>query len=92
MVVIISRSYFFQIITHLLYFFSIKETLSMKGLILNYSNKKAEAYECAQKGLRSDFKSHVCWHVYGLLQRSDRKYDEAIKAYRNALKCDKVLI
>jgi N-alpha-acetyltransferase 15/16, NatA auxiliary subunit len=62
----------------------------MKGLILNYSNKKAEAYECAQKGLRSDFKSHVCWHVYGLLQRSDRKYDEAIKAYRNALKCDKV--
>ena len=62
----------------------------MKGLILNYSNKKAEAYECAQRGLRSDMKSHVCWHVYGLLQRSDRKYDEAIKAYRNALKCDKV--
>lgn len=64
------------------------ETLSMKGLILNYCNKKAEAYECAQKGLRNDVKSHVCWHVYGLLQRSDRKYDEAIKCYRNALKCD----
>lgn len=30
------------------------------------------------------------WHVYGLLQRSDRKYDEAIKAYRNALRWDKV--
>lgn len=30
------------------------------------------------------------WHVYGLLQRSDRKYDEAIKCYRNALKWDKV--
>jgi tetratricopeptide (TPR) repeat protein len=64
------------------------ETLSMKGLILNYCNKKAEAYESAQKGLRNDMKSHVCWHVYGLLQRSDRKYDEAIKAYRNALRCD----
>ena len=62
----------------------------MKGLILNYCNKKAEAYECAQKGLRNDVKSHVCWHVYGLLQRSDRKYDEAIKCYRNALKCDPV--
>lgn len=64
------------------------ETLSMKGLILNYCNKKSEAYECAQKGLRNDVKSHVCWHVYGLLQRSDRKYDEAIKCYRNALRCD----
>uniref|UniRef100_A0A674CHA3 N-alpha-acetyltransferase 15, NatA auxiliary subunit a n=1 Tax=Salmo trutta TaxID=8032 RepID=A0A674CHA3_SALTR len=31
----------------------------------------------------------VCWHVYGLLQRSDKKYDEAIKCYRNALKWDK---
>ena len=30
------------------------------------------------------------WHVYGLLQRSDKKYDEAIKCYRNALKWDKV--
>lgn len=64
------------------------ETLSMKGLILNYCNKKSEAYECAAKGLKNDLKSHVCWHVYGLLQRSDRKYDEAIKCYRNALKCD----
>jgi len=65
------------------------ETLSMKGLILNCTNKKAEAYECAQRGLKYDLKSHVCWHVYGLLQRSDRKYDEAIKCYRNALRCDK---
>ena len=28
--------------------------------------------------------------MYGLLQRSDKKYDEAIKCYRNALKWDKV--
>ena len=27
--------------------------------------------------------------MFGLLQRSDRKYDEAIKCYRNALKWDK---
>ncbi|CAN8032449.1 unnamed protein product, partial [Ixodes persulcatus] len=51
--------------------------------------KKDEAYEYVRKGLRNDLKSHVCWHVYGLLQRSDRKYDEAIKCYRNALKWDK---
>ena len=28
--------------------------------------------------------------MYGLIQRSDKKYDEAIKCYRNALKHDKV--
>ncbi|XP_022648496.1 N-alpha-acetyltransferase 15, NatA auxiliary subunit-like [Varroa jacobsoni] len=64
------------------------ETLAMKGLILNCLRKKEEAYEHIKRGLKSDVKSHVCWHVFGLLQRSDRKYDEAIRAYRNALKCD----
>jgi len=61
----------------------------MKGLILNCLGRKEEAYENVRKGLTNDLKSHVCWHVYGLLQRSDKKYNEAIKAYRNALKWDK---
>ncbi|XP_070434514.1 N-alpha-acetyltransferase 16, NatA auxiliary subunit isoform X5 [Equus przewalskii] len=65
------------------------ETLAMKGLTLNCLGKKEEAYEFVRKGLRNDVKSHVCWHVYGLLQRSHKKYDEAIKCYRNALKLDK---
>lgn len=65
------------------------ETLAMKGLILNCMGKKDEAYEYVRKGLRNDLTSHVCWHVYGLLQRSEHKYDEAIKCYRNALKYDK---
>ncbi|XP_057642536.1 N-alpha-acetyltransferase 16, NatA auxiliary subunit isoform X1 [Chionomys nivalis] len=65
------------------------ETLAMKGLTLNCLGKREEAYEFVRKGLRSDVRSHVCWHVYGLLQRSDKKYDEAIKCYRNALKLDK---
>uniref|UniRef100_UPI00358E91D4 N-alpha-acetyltransferase 16, NatA auxiliary subunit-like n=1 Tax=Myxine glutinosa TaxID=7769 RepID=UPI00358E91D4 len=65
------------------------ETLAMKGLTLNCVGKKEEAYEYVRRGLRNDLKSHVCWHVYGLLQRSDKKYEEAIKCYRNALKWDK---
>lgn len=28
----------------------------------------------------------MCWHVYGLLHRSERNYAEAIKSYLNALK------
>ncbi|XP_053616386.1 N-alpha-acetyltransferase 15, NatA auxiliary subunit [Plodia interpunctella] len=65
------------------------ETLAMKGLTLNCLGRKDEAYEYVRKGLRNDLKSPVCWHVYGLLQRSDKKYDEAIKCYRNALKWEK---
>ncbi|XP_076767134.1 N-alpha-acetyltransferase 15/16 isoform X1 [Xylocopa sonorina] len=65
------------------------ETLAMKGLTLNCLGRKEEAYDHVRRGLRNDLQSHVCWHVYGLLQRSDKKYDEAIKCYRNALKWDK---
>ncbi|KAG0498948.1 hypothetical protein HPP92_003639 [Vanilla planifolia] len=64
------------------------ETLSMKGLTLNCVDRKSEAYELVRRGLKNDLKSHVCWHVYGLLYRSDREYREAIKCYRNALKID----
>ncbi|CAL9173200.1 unnamed protein product [Musa hybrid cultivar] len=64
------------------------ETLSMKGLTLNCMDRKSEAYELVRRGLKNDLKSHVCWHVYGLLYRSDREYREAIKCYRNALKID----
>ncbi|KAJ0961477.1 hypothetical protein J5N97_001981 [Dioscorea zingiberensis] len=64
------------------------ETLAMKGLTLNCMDRKSEAYELVRRGLKNDLKSHVCWHVYGLLYRSDREYREAIKCYRNALKID----
>ena len=32
--------------------------------------------------------AQVCWHVYGLLYRSDREYLQAIKCYRGALRHD----
>ena len=41
-------------------------------------------------GLRNNLRSHVCWHVFGLMHRSDRNYPEAIKSYLNALRIDKV--
>lgn len=65
------------------------ETLAMKGLTLNALDKRAEATELVRRGLRMDMKSHVCWHVYGLLYRSKRDYREAVKAYLNALRIDK---
>nr|CAD2177073.1 unnamed protein product [Meloidogyne enterolobii] len=65
------------------------ETLAMKGLILNCMGKHEEALEIVKKGLAADLKSHVCWHVFGLVQRSDKRYDEAIKAYKMALRIEK---
>lgn len=65
------------------------ETLSMKGLILNSMGKKQEALEYVKRGLKNDVKSHVCWHVFGLLHKADHKYEEAIKCYRNALRLKK---
>jgi hypothetical protein len=44
--------------------------------------KHDEAMEVVKKGLTANLKSHICWHVFGLVQRSDKKYDEAMKAYK----------
>lgn len=65
------------------------ETQALKGLTLNCLDRKVEAYELVKKGLRNDMTSHVCWHVYGLLYRSDKNYTQAIKCYRSALRFDK---
>eukprot|EP00913_Durusdinium_trenchii_P011646 g10937.t1 len=64
------------------------ETLCMKGLTLSYLDRKEEAYELVRKGVKCDLKSHVCWHVFGLLYRQDRDYHEAVKCYRQALRFD----
>ena len=64
------------------------ETEAMKGLILICLNKKEQAYELVKSGVRHDIKSHVCWHVYGLIYKSDNNYKEALKCYLNALRHD----
>ncbi|CAL8115099.1 unnamed protein product [Orchesella dallaii] len=64
------------------------ETLAMKGLILNALGRRAEATDLVRRGLKNNLGSSTCWHVYGLIQRSEKKYDEVIKCFRNALKWD----
>ncbi|ORZ05507.1 NMDA receptor-regulated protein 1-domain-containing protein [Lobosporangium transversale] len=65
------------------------ETLALKGLFYNHLDKKEEAYEFVRKGLKHDVKSHICWHVFGLLYRSDKNYEEALKCYAQALRIDR---
>lgn len=60
----------------------------MKALILNSQGKQEEAFALAKVALTCDMKSHVCWHVYGLLYRAAKNFEEAIKAYKFALKLE----
>ena len=63
------------------------ETLAMKGLVCHFLGRpKEETFELARKGIRSDINSPVCWHVFGLLHRANKNYEEAIKCYLNALR------
>ncbi|KAL9091595.1 MAG: hypothetical protein Q9159_001333 [Coniocarpon cinnabarinum] len=64
------------------------DTQAMKALILNTTGSTDEAFALAKKALKDDMKSHVCWHVYGLLYRSQKNYEEAIKAYNWALRLE----
>lgn len=64
------------------------DTQAMKALVLSCQGKETEAFELCKLALRNAMKSHVCWHVYGLLYRGVRNYEEAIKAYRFALKLE----
>lgn len=60
----------------------------MKALILNSQNQGEEAFNLGKLALKNDMKSHVCWHVYGLLWRSVKNYEEAVKAYKFALRIE----
>ncbi|KAK7809061.1 hypothetical protein U0070_013247, partial [Myodes glareolus] len=68
-----------------------KESALFKRVLKCYEQKqyKNGLKFCKMILSNPKFADHGGWHVYGLLQRSDKKYDEAIKCYRNALKLDK---
>ncbi|KAI1111827.1 tetratricopeptide [Nemania sp. NC0429] len=64
------------------------DTLAMKALIINSLGRTDEAFTLAKEALTADMKSHICWHVYGLLYRHQKNFEEAIKAYKFALKLE----
>lgn len=66
------------------------ETICMKGLVLAHMGRREEGIELVKKGVRLDLTSHICWHVFGLIQKGEKNYEEALKSYTQALRFDKV--
>ncbi|KAI0380641.1 N-terminal acetyltransferase A, auxiliary subunit [Hypomontagnella monticulosa] len=64
------------------------DTMAMKALIINQQGKTEEAFALGKEALQADMKSHICWHVYGLLYRHQKNFEEAIKAYKFALRIE----
>ncbi len=64
------------------------DTQAMKALIISNQGQQKEAFALAKMALNNNMKSHVCWHVYGLLYRAEKNFDESIKAYKFALRLD----
>ncbi len=61
----------------------------MKGLVLTHMGRREEGIELVKKGVRLDLTSHICWHVFGLIQKGEKNYEEALKSYTQALRFDK---
>ncbi|KAJ3326787.1 N-alpha-acetyltransferase 15, NatA auxiliary subunit, partial [Kappamyces sp. JEL0680] len=64
------------------------ETLALKGLLCSFLDRKSEAQDWIKKGLKMDLTSPICWHVFGLLHRNEKNYEEAIKCYLQSLRID----
>ena len=64
------------------------DTQAMKALILGNQGKQDEAFDLCKTAIKNAMQSNVCWHVFGLLYRGAKNYDEALRAYRFAMKLD----
>ncbi|EOD17952.1 hypothetical protein EMIHUDRAFT_432230, partial [Emiliania huxleyi CCMP1516] len=62
------------------------ETIAMKARPPSLMEKLEVHSGCEEIPCTSKPIAQVCWHVYGLLYRSDREYAQAIKCYRGALR------
>jgi N-alpha-acetyltransferase 15/16, NatA auxiliary subunit len=62
----------------------------MKGLVLTHMGRREEGKDLAKKGIKLDLTSHIVWHVFGLIQKSEKDYEGALKSYGQALKFEKV--
>jgi peptide alpha-N-acetyltransferase len=62
------------------------ESNAMKALLQCGLGRQAEAVASIKKILFKNLTNFTCWHVYGIIYRKEKDYDQARRAYLNALK------
>eukprot|EP00049_Salpingoeca_infusionum_P008761 m.144252 g.144252 ORF g.144252 m.144252 type:complete len:846 (+) comp14118_c0_seq1:73-2610(+) len=62
------------------------ETVSVKALIYSGLGRMDDAFELAKQAIRLDISSCLCWHVYGILYRMDKNYEQAQRCFASALR------
>lgn len=65
------------------------ETLAMKGLTMYKLEKADEGVELIKKGISLNPRSAACWHCLGSCHVHEKKFPEALKAFKMALTIDK---
>ncbi|KAM0786902.1 hypothetical protein ACM66B_002326 [Microbotryomycetes sp. NB124-2] len=60
------------------------ESLAMRGIFLTCLGRKPEGYSLVKRGIANDPGSHIVWHVYALVLRADKNFEEAFKCYKKA--------
>ena len=58
----------------------------MKALILSGMNRNNDAMTQIKATLFKNLTNFTCWHVMGIINRKAKEYDQARRAYLNALK------
>jgi N-alpha-acetyltransferase 15/16, NatA auxiliary subunit len=64
------------------------DTLAVRGLILYKLERVEEGYDTVKQAILINPRSMVAWHSLGMCQHLDKKYAEALKAFKRALSFD----
>ncbi|GAA5902731.1 hypothetical protein JCM6882_004052 [Rhodosporidiobolus microsporus] len=65
------------------------ESLCMQGIFHHSLSRKEQGYALVQRGAKNDPGSHIVWHVYALMRRADKEFEEALKCYQKAVEIEK---
>ncbi|KAH8830017.1 NMDA receptor-regulated protein 1-domain-containing protein [Flagelloscypha sp. PMI_526] len=65
------------------------ETLAMKGLVCVHLGRREEGLDIIKDGAKKDLKSHIVWHVFGLVQKGEKNWAQAATSYSMGLRFDK---
>ncbi|KAG5363366.1 N-alpha-acetyltransferase 15, NatA auxiliary subunit [Yarrowia sp. B02] len=64
------------------------ETLAVKGLCRYHQGSPVEGRSLINAGMKVDPESYIIWHVLALLERSEKNYHAALRAYQKSLTID----